>query len=91
MVTNSASNLTPTGPFNYMGCYNCTDSTVSYIIHSVQFKYGTDDLLNNPFNYNITYSKLSFTIIDYINAICGDVIIDSGETCDDGNSISGDG
>jgi cysteine-rich repeat protein len=91
IVTNSASNLTPAGPFNYMGCYNCADSTVSYIIHSVEFKYGDNDLLYNPFNYNITNSKSSLTIIDYINVICGDAIIDSGETWDDGNSNSGDG
>jgi cysteine-rich repeat protein len=74
-----------------MGCYNCTDTTVSYLIHSIEFKYGSFDIMEAPLSNNITNSKPFLMTIDYINFLCGDGTIDSGETWDDGNISSGDG
>jgi cysteine-rich repeat protein len=63
---------------NYLGCYNCTDSSVEYIIHSVDVNYAdTNNYVNDPLHYNLP--------------LWGDKVIEDTELCDDGGADDGDG
>jgi cysteine-rich repeat protein len=62
---------------NYLGCYNCTDSSVEYIIHSLEVNYGSGDYLHNPLNYDLL--------------LWGDKVVENTEMCDDGGAEDGDG
>jgi cysteine-rich repeat protein len=63
---------------NYLGCYNCTDSSVEYIIHSLEVNYATNDIyLNYPLNNDLP--------------LWGDKVVEGTEVCDDGGADDGDG
>jgi cysteine-rich repeat protein len=62
---------------NYLGCYNCTDTSVEYIIHSLEVNYGSDDYVINPLSYDLL--------------LCGDKVVEGTEVCDDGEAEDGDG
>ena len=91
LVSGDLTNNTPLASIYYIGWYNCTDSTVEYIIYSVQIS--TDDTgntLTNPLNNSHQNSNPSSPNLIELS-LCPNLQLDGTETCDDGNAASGDG
>ncbi|MFC1810904.1 DUF4215 domain-containing protein [Patescibacteria group bacterium] len=81
---------------------DCIDEghTVSLITNMVSPDFfGVDRPVNNDidpgFNeYSITFTPMGLIPVDYIPlfaGVCGDGTLDTGEVCDDGNTVNGDG
>eukprot|EP00343_Euplotes_focardii_P000628 CAMPEP_0205800402 /NCGR_PEP_ID=MMETSP0205-20121125/2054_1 /ASSEMBLY_ACC=CAM_ASM_000278 /TAXON_ID=36767 /ORGANISM="Euplotes focardii, Strain TN1" /LENGTH=69 /DNA_ID=CAMNT_0053063441 /DNA_START=580 /DNA_END=789 /DNA_ORIENTATION=+ len=65
----------------FIGCKTCSDTSVDYIIHSFQVY---DDKTT-------VSSSLSTSFLNNVWEMDTNGVIDSGEECDDGNLIDGDG
>jgi uncharacterized CHY-type Zn-finger protein len=58
VVKNPVIAISPGPSFYYYGCYNCTDSTVQYLIHSIKAVSGTANEVTTPPLLYATNGKL---------------------------------
>jgi hypothetical protein len=90
-LTNAYDPIIPSPNLLFIGCPNWDDSTLEYVIYSIDLYDTASGYLVDPLGTGTSNCKFLNNILDYANILWPNFSIDSGESWDDGDFFSGDG